>query len=330
MVNSRASRRAVTLVEIVIALTILALLLGVTITQYTEWTARSRETICLDRLTTLKQHIEAWQLQSRRPWFRPLPPPGFPLDPWDRRFGIDPRRGMLWSDGPEGDGSRRIELPYEPYPSRPPPSVSGISVRGAPGGGLLISWSMPPDRTDFVGFEIERAPEVRIPGKAPTPDEPVPPDRVQPGAFAPMAVVSPEAPYQATDPAALPGTTWYYRVRVVPAPGSRGEPPPFSAPVPGRAPETGAPILIVTPRSLHARVGGSVAFLVEGRPSGSPLAMLRIDAQGLAVGPGAFQREIPVAYAAPGMVTTRFELEDVAGRTGVREVEIEVWDGPTP
>lgn len=226
-------RRGFTVVEIVLGLVLMSLLTSITYQSYSSSLEQSKETALANSLVGLKERIQKWQIEAKRPWFRPTPPPDWPLDPWDQRLQIDPRRGVAWSRGPHGDrefedapAAHRVR--WAPFPGPAPAAPRRVQASPRPGGGVVITWQ-PSAARNLIGYQVERAPEVTIPAIPASPGDPGSPPRTELGAFTVLGEVSPEAPPEVVDPSATAGQAWYYRVRSLPGPGASGKAAPSAA-----------------------------------------------------------------------------------------------------
>lgn len=233
--EARRRRAALSLVEILIAMTILAGLLSVVLNRFQDTTRTSREIVCKDQLAALRDRVETWQLRSRRPWFRPVAPPDFPLDPWGQPFRIDPHEGWIWSMGPGGKttepprGQEGLASRYEPYPTQVAAVPRGVRALLNSFGEVRLTWSWPRPELDVVGFEILRA-DPTVTTETPPPGMP-PVTRRGLGEFVPVATVPPEEPLEYLDEDVELGEQYGYRVRALPGPGQAGKEPTASPPV---------------------------------------------------------------------------------------------------
>lgn len=106
--RSRAAR-GFTIVEIVLGLTIMSLLVGVTVSTYGDSLSRAREQIARDEARAISQGVQRWQLENKRPYpFESI----FPLvpaylrqvkkDPWGGVFRVDTNQKIVYSFGSNG------------------------------------------------------------------------------------------------------------------------------------------------------------------------------------------------------------------------------------
>jgi type II secretory pathway pseudopilin PulG len=97
------------IVEIMIGLTIMSLLVGVTITTFGDSAQRARETIAKDESKAIASAIQRWQLENHRTYpfgsILPLVPrylKNVTSDPWKSLYRVDSVKKIVYSFGPDG------------------------------------------------------------------------------------------------------------------------------------------------------------------------------------------------------------------------------------
>lgn len=107
--SGRVVQRGFSIVEIVIGMTIMSVLVGVTVSTYSDSAQRAREQIALDEARSISSAIQRWQLENQRPYpfdnVLPLVPRFLKRvgqDPWGSQYGINPANRVVYSFGPDG------------------------------------------------------------------------------------------------------------------------------------------------------------------------------------------------------------------------------------
>lgn len=279
-------RRAFHLVEILIAMAIMAVLTGLVLVTYRGQAERTQEVVCLDGLAKVADHIQRWQLKHRRPWYLGRVPGPLALDPWERPFRVDPVEGMIWSAGEDGEfdtpsAAGTLARSYEAYPTPAVPPVRRLTLRQTAGGGAEIRWDWPEAAAVAIRYEVARAPLPSAP-------------------FRPLAAAAPGPDPFVLDPAVPVGSTVYYRVRAALGPGSKRPYTDWSRPYAFSRVVSSAPTLEITAGSYRGATGSAIAVRLTGRPNGAPLRRLEFGGEVIAVGPGEFtlSREVTLLAGA--------------------------------
>lgn len=171
-VRAPSAVRAFSLVEIVIGLSIMSMLVGVTVTAYDNATQRAREQIAQDEARAIGNAIVRWQLDHQRDFpFESV----FPLvpqylrnvknDPWGNVFRIDRTRRVVISSGPDpSTESDDIEYFFGAAGDVAPRPPQNLRVR-LEGTNIVAEWDPPPQDVDgskpvkdLKHFEVEIRP----------------------------------------------------------------------------------------------------------------------------------------------------------------------------
>lgn len=303
-------RRAITLVEIVLAMTIMLVLLGITIFFYRGEVDRAEGGVANGLVRDLATAIDRWQIESRRPWFSTRAPPGFPPDPWGHAFRIDPAKGVFWSPGEDGEddgGAPGKDLVgrYTPWPGGGLESPRRVLVRATGPGCLTVTWDPPAKAETAIGFLVTRRTDASAD-------------------WSTVATVSPTEPPSVDDLNAPAGVPCYYRVQALPGPGG-GPPPTASPPVGAILPATSSPALELAADPTRLDKGGTVVLKLKGKAGGSPLQHLQAAGSTHPVAPGEFSMTLEVPAPKAGTMTLVAELYDQAGERTVRTAQIDVY-----
>jgi type II secretory pathway pseudopilin PulG len=297
----RSPRRGFTIVEIVLAMGIMVILTSLVFQTFRGQRKRTEEVVCKESLNRIRNAIDHWQLEWKRPWFKPLPPAGAPEDPWTQPFRVDPRRGMIWSLGPDGkfespDQAEDLAIAYTPFTIGPVGRPRNVRGRPALGGGFLIMWDWPEAQGTAIGFRILRS---ASPG----------------GSFSEVGTTAPDQPAEFRDMVAPAGKTMYYRVEALLGPGStlpHGAAP--SKPYALTIPQSSLPGLELEAGSTEVLAGVPLLVKVTGKPRGAALAGLVFDGEAHPVGPGAFTKALPFVPPGSGVHELEVRLEAVNGQ----------------
>lgn len=289
------------MIEIVIAMGIMVLLTSIIIQSYRGQRGRTEVVVCRETMTRIRDAIDSWQLEWKRPWYKPLPPSDAPADPWTQTFRVDPRKGVIWSLGPDGsfdtpEKAQDLSIAYTPYSIGPVGRPRNVRGRPAPGGGFLILWDWPEAQGTAIGFRVLRAPS---PG----------------GPFSEVGTTAPDQPPEYRDGSAQPGKTMYYQVTALLGPGStapHGVAP--SKPYALTIPQSSLPALEVEAGSTEVLAGVPLMVKVSGKPRGAALSLLVFDDQPHAVGPGPFTKTFTWVAPGPGAHDIEVHLEAVNGQ----------------
>ena len=287
------------MIEIVLAMTIIAVLMSISIQTFRGQRGRTEDVVCRESLRRIRDAIDAWQLNWKRPWYKPVPPPGAPTDPWTQAYRVDPRKGQIWSMGPDGkfqtpEEAEDLALAYTPFPTGPVGRPRNVRGRPSSTGGFLIMWDWPEAQGSAVEFRISRAAEPR-------------------GPFVEIGTAPPDVSPEFKDHLVPPGKTMYYRVEAVMGPGSTAARVAPSQPYALTIPQSSIPGLSVEAGSSGVLPGVPLMVRVSGKPHGASLQQLVFDGQPHAVGPGAFSRTMAWVPPGPGVHDLEVQLLAVNG-----------------
>lgn len=169
------------LIEIVLGLTIMSILVGVTVTTYQDSAARAREQVARDESKAVASAIQRWQLENQRAYpfqsVLPLIPryvKNVGNDPWSKGYRVDTKQKIVYSFGPNGadDVGAGDDIPYF-Y------DTTGDVAPGPPGGltarlkntDVKLHWvapkrnadgSQPVDDLDFYRVYIRSSTETTV------------------------------------------------------------------------------------------------------------------------------------------------------------------------
>lgn len=305
MGNPSSTRRAFSMVEIVLGLVILSLLTGMVLVTYQGQAREAAVTICRERLQSIRERIDRWQVEHSRPWFLPAPPQGSPEDPWGGPFHVDPLAGRIWAEPPEGVAAD-LELAYTAFPTRPRGGPVLAPIQQTAFAKLRLRWSWRGHEGTPIGYRIRRSVNLAQ-------------------GFQVIAAVPPTPPLEFVDEGVAPGKVYYYRVEAILGPGDASYAAPLSPPVSrGVSVDTGAPELRLSSNQGDLEVGETILVRVEGMGRGSPLETLEFHGERRAVGPGDFRLDLPVRFTASGTQTIRASLWDHGGRRRDASLRLQV------
>lgn len=126
---------AFSFVEVILAVTILTMLVGISVTTYSDSVAQSRRDLALQKLQHLGDAIQRWEMEKngRYPYASLRPLEGEYLrnleaDPWGSEFAIDLDGGIVYSYGPNAEddhgGGDDIRLSFDTDRDPPPGAPS--------------------------------------------------------------------------------------------------------------------------------------------------------------------------------------------------------------
>lgn len=297
--RSNQSRRAFSIVEIVLGMGVVAALSALVLNQFQGETQKAEERTCRVLLKELSTEIEAWQIQHRRPWYLPTPPRGSVRDPWGNPIRVDPRLGTITSLGDPEQGSLAQTLEYEPYPTAPPGVPRAVRGHAHPGLGMKLYWTWPESQGQVIGFSVLRQ---------------------EAQGFVEIGQASPSPPYEFVDPDVEAGRIYTYRLQALVGPGAKDPSPPASKPYSLSIPRTSPPGIQVLPEEVHLKVGHAAVFRVTLQSRGSPLRFWRFQDQEHALEGGGLSLEVPYLASSPGAQSLVFEVEDAQGQVSQAEV----------
>lgn len=298
------------MVEIVLAMVLVAMLTALVTMTYSGVSRDTHHKVNRDRLSRIRQAIDTWQLERQRPWFQPSPPPGAPLDPWNRPYRVDPTQGLIWSRGPEGEGSSAPEdtsmsMPYKPMSLRP--KGRPLAQASSASGGIEVAWKWPGGEAAPIGYRVLRS------------EDPA-------AGFQEAGTKDPTPPLRYLDPAVPAGKLVYYQVEAILGPGDQGSgPPPRSLPVSALRVVDGPPILSLESASSGVAAGQAALFHIQGSGNGSPLASLVFQGNAQLVGPGSCQLALSHVFPTAGPATVTATLVDTAGRATTATLDVQVY-----
>lgn len=146
------------LVEIVIGLTIMSVLVGVTVTTYSDSAQRAREQVAQDEARAIASSIQRWQLENQRPYpFKnvlPLVPrylKNVSSDPWTAQYNVDTVQKIVYSFGPDGQDDKGagddVSYFYDTSGDVAPGPPQGLTVRKE-AGNVRVNFSPPVRNAD--------------------------------------------------------------------------------------------------------------------------------------------------------------------------------------
>lgn len=105
----RGKGHGFSIVEMMVGLTIMSLLVGVTVTSYGDSAQRARETVAQDESKAIASAIQRWQLENKRLYMFESPLPLVPRylksisnDPWKNLYRVDSTQKIVYSFGRDG------------------------------------------------------------------------------------------------------------------------------------------------------------------------------------------------------------------------------------
>ncbi len=144
--------------ELVIALAIFSMLVGLSISVYNETTFQTKLDTTLQKAQILADAVQRWEMEhnTRYPFDTLEPLVGVYVkhlddDPWGNPFSIDPRRGIVYSWGADGrdDGGEGDDIVYHfDTDIDPPPGAVRLTGVSQTGSNISITWTAPSVNTD--------------------------------------------------------------------------------------------------------------------------------------------------------------------------------------
>lgn len=298
------------------ALGILALLLSVTVTYYTDMQADALGRATVAELDAIKNDIHRYQLERRSEYQARLPPPGAGSrdrrDAWSRAFRVDPVRRLIYSVGPDGHDDLAagddISMTYDAYAFselHPPPGFR-VAEHGADW--VELAWQPVKYQGGVAGYNVYRRESVSS-----SEFTTVPQNR------AGLVPDASEPKYR--DEGLEAGRVYYYALEAVALDGTRvSAPAPLGFQIPLAAP----PRLVVTPAQITVGPDQATQFTLVATGYGSPIRQVRFDGETFEVNAGTRTILVTRTWAQAGSWRLQAEAFDADGRRAQVEVRVEV------
>lgn len=300
--------------ELVITLGVVALVVSLAITFYSEYKSGALLSATRGDLDVIKKAIQAWQMEHKSSYPHLDPPvkqshDGAALvDPWGNPYRVLPHRALAYSFGPDGaddgGGGDDVCLEYVPmaYDNLRAPEEFRVSRQQEDR--VTLSWKPVFVKNDVVeAYELQRR------------------DSLRPQWGITRTVAGSSLDW--TDEGLSPKKTYYYRLRARSAGKALG---PWAGPVGYRIVLSSGILLELSPTTGRFLRGTPISFLVAARGSGAALRKVTFDGSEVPIEEGRVQSTLERSFDRLGTQRLVLRAEDTLGNVETAEAEIEVYE----
>ena len=163
LIRSHRGALAFSFIEVILAMTILTMLVGISVVTYNENVEESRHDMALQKLQYLSDAVQRWEMDqnARYPYDNLQPLEGkyirnLSADPWGSEYQIDSEKGIVYSMGRDakddlGSGDD-VFVSFDSDRDPPPAAPSNFKVKRL-GDDITLTWKDP--LVNFDGSKIE-------------------------------------------------------------------------------------------------------------------------------------------------------------------------------